>query len=96
MATPAPFPTTLPIVAPFWDDVDLTRTGQVNYINITSGAAGNTANVITQVNDFLSTNRGMTFNADWILAVQWENVCHVKDDLCTANNVSYLSNSLNS
>ena len=88
MSSPTPFPTTLPIVAPFWDDADLRQTGQINYITISSGATGNTANVITQVNDFLSTHLSMTFNADWILAVQWENICHVKDDMCADNDVS--------
>ena len=72
------------MVAPFWDDVDLSQNGQVNYfVNNKSDST----HVINEINRFLSTHLGSNFNADWILAVKWENVCHIRDNNCPVNEV---------
>ena len=72
------------MIAPFWDDVDISQNGQVNYlVNNNSDST----DVIIEINSFLSMYFGSNFNADWILVVKWENVCHIRYNDCPVNEV---------
>ena len=82
---PKLFPIDAPVVAPFWDDIDLHGLGNMSYkiFNSTSSS-----NVIQQVNNFISSEVNLTFSADWILVVQWLNVCPISNSHCNGINVS--------
>lgn len=72
------------MIAPFWDDVDLSQNGQVSYL---LNNKSHSTDLLIEINSFLSTYIGSNFNADWILVVKWENVCHIRDNDCLANEV---------
>ena len=70
------------LVAPFWDDIDLSSTGAVYYEVI---APDNGLSIINQVDTYLSNNQSISFSADWILVAKWLNVCPYThaDQLCS-------------
>ena len=70
------------LVAPFWDDIDLSSTGAVYYEVITPD---NGLSIINQVDTYLSNNQSISFSADWILVAKWLNVCPYTytDQLCS-------------
>ena len=82
---PQLFPIDTPVVAPFWDDIDLRGLGNMSYKIFNSTA---NSNVIQQVNNFVSCEENLTFSADWILVVQWLNVCPFSNSQCNGINVS--------
>ena len=59
------------MVAPFWDDIQLTNTGIVEYGIVTS--ASNT-NIIDEVETFLELNQNVELELDWVLVAKWVNV----------------------
>ena len=82
--TPKEFPIAqVAVVAPYWDDIELISSRQLRY-QIVSGASS----LITQVNNFVSRNSGVAFNANWILWAYWHNVCPYNDETCTSSQVS--------
>ena len=83
--SPKLFPIVTPVVAPFWDDIDLRGLGNISY-NIFNSTSS--SNVIQQVNNFVSLEVNLTFSADWILVVQWLNVCPFSNSQCNGINVS--------
>ena len=56
------------IVAPFFYDVDLRNGGSIEYETHTSGQ------LLQSVSYFVSKNRGIDFNARWMLLVYWNKV----------------------
>ena len=82
---PKLFPIDRPVVAPFWDDIDLSGLGNMSY-NIFNSTSS--SNAIQQVNNFISSEVNLTFSADWILVVQWLNVCPISNSHCNGINVS--------
>ena len=73
--SPQKFPADKPIVAPFWDD----SVGDLKF-NILTSTTG--SNVTQKVNEFLHSKLKLAFNADWILVVQWLNVCPWANSQC--------------
>ena len=82
---PKLFPIDRPVVAPFWDDIDLNGLGNMSY-NIFNSTSS--SNAIQKVNNFVSLEENLTFSADWILVVQWLNVCPWTNSQCNGINVS--------
>ena len=82
---PQLFPIVTPVVAPFWDDINLNGLGNTSFkiFNSTSSS-----NAIQQVNNFISSEVNLTLSADWILVVQWLNVCPISNYHCVGINVS--------
>ena len=76
------------LVAPFWDDTDLSSTGAVYYEVITRD---NGLSVIDQVDTYISNNQSISFSADWILVVKWLNVCPDGDHFCSSTQVKYFA-----
>ena len=74
------------LVAPFWDNTDLSSTGVVYYEVITRD---NGLSVINQVDAYLSNTQSMSFSADWILVAKWLNVCPYGDHSCSSTQVKY-------
>ena len=72
--SPQLFPIDRPVVAPFWDDIHLYGLGNMSYKIFNSTFS---SNVIQQVNNFISSEVNLRFSADWILVVQWLNVCPI-------------------
>ena len=71
------------VVAPFWDDIQLTGSRELRY-KIVSGSSS----LITDVNNFLSSYSGIPFSADWLLWTYWYNVCPYSDSSCTSHQVT--------
>ena len=84
--TPEAFPISYKVIAPYWDDIDLTQQGQINYTLITT--QNDSVGSIALVNNFLASNISVSFSADWILVAQWLDVCPFGNSDCT--NVSYV------
>ena len=85
--SPHTFPySTYNLVAPFWDDIDLSSTGAVYYEVITPD---NGLNIINQVDTYLSNIQSISFSADWILVAKWLNVCPFGNSLCSNIQVNY-------
>lgn len=72
------------IVAPYWDDVDMTITGQGVCTVLTSADGGD---ILTQVDQFLATNISVQFNATMIVVTQWNNVCPYGNSNCPIDEV---------
>lgn len=58
------------LVAPFWDDIDISRDqiGQISYEIHQSGY------YLDQVNDFLQRKRPSTFSGTWMFVAYWDSV----------------------
>ena len=85
---PEPFPLSSAIVvAPFWDDIQLTETGVAQY-NIITSANGST--IIDQVESFLKTNQSVELDLDWVIVAKWVNVCPYGNKFCTSIQASFL------
>lgn len=62
-----PFPSPVPILAPFWDDIIIDLpSAQV----VVATVPGNST-LADQVDDFLSTNQSITYTTSWMVVVQW-------------------------
>ena len=86
---PAAFPySTYNLVAPFWDDINLSSTGAVYYEVITPD---NGLSIINQVDTYLSNIQSISFSADWILVAKWLNVCPYGNNLCSNIQVNYFN-----
>ena len=72
---------TIPVVAPFWDDSDLTGLGFIEYKVVTADDVDN--GTISQVKEFLKTNQSVVLDPDWILITKWINVCPYRNRYCT-------------
>ena len=79
--TPETFPIFEKVIAPYWTDIDTRQKGQINYIIVTKQSTDSVGS-IALVNNFLASNVNVTFNADWILMVQWIEVCPFCDSTC--------------
>ncbi|XP_019848645.1 PREDICTED: uncharacterized protein LOC109580188 [Amphimedon queenslandica] len=66
------FPISIPVIAPYWDDSDLTGRGEVRYAVITPAT---NLSLCNQVNDYLSTSTGSSVSVEWILWAYWYDVC---------------------
>ena len=66
------FPITTPVIAPYWDDNDLSVRGEVCYAIVTPATDPSLCN---QVNNYLSTSTGNSVSVEWILWVYWYDVC---------------------
>lgn len=77
-AIPSLFPTernhirNLFIVAPFWDDIDLRRSGNILYKTFTT-SSGN-IDGIKLANDYILKETGEQFDGEWMLVVTWDHV----------------------
>uniref|UniRef100_A0A1X7V3D2 Uncharacterized protein n=1 Tax=Amphimedon queenslandica TaxID=400682 RepID=A0A1X7V3D2_AMPQE len=74
----------LTIVAPFWDDIQMTGSRQLRY-QIVSGSSS----LINQVNAFLTSHSGVSFSADWLLWAYWHDVCPFSDLNCDFHQSNY-------
>ena len=83
------FPITEKVVAPYWDDIDLTNRGLILYAALIQGQNSrldNSQDIFDTVNGYINTvSKGAArFQANWILAVRWINVCPFMDNRCTS------------
>ena len=60
------------IVAPFWDDVDIRRSGNIFYKVFTT--LSDDAHVMVMVNDYIFQETGEAFYGKWMLVVTWDHV----------------------
>ena len=60
------------IVAPFWDDVDIRRSGNIFYKIFTT--LSDDADVMVMVNDYIFQETGEAFYGEWMLVVTWDHV----------------------
>ena len=77
---PETFPISPKVIAPYWDDIDLSQQGQINYTLVTT--QNDSVGSIALVNNFLASNISVSFSADWILMAQWLDVCPYGNSNC--------------
>ena len=74
----APFPDGAPgayVVAPYWDDVDLRRAGNISYeVHSRSGNNPGSNQLLDEVSGFVENSTGQSFQGSWMLVAEWENV----------------------
>ena len=75
------------MIAPFWDDIELTNTGVVEYGIVNSS---NTSSIINEVETFLKLDQDLDLKLDWVMVAKWENVCPYGNVNCTQVNYSIL------
>ena len=76
------FPITSPVIAPYWDDSDLSVRGEVRYAIVTPTTDPSLCN---QVNNYLSTSTGSSVSVEWMLWTYWYDVCPFTNNNC--NNI---------
>ena len=64
------FPVHVKVIAPYWI---INTPGKLDYLIIKTDISELTK-VINQVNKYLAYNFSISFNADWILVVQWMDI----------------------
>ena len=66
------------MLAPFWSDNDIRRTGSVRYASISFGTTSTGDELITRVNGFFqhqnSDAKEQDFNGQWMLVAFWDSV----------------------
>lgn len=69
------------VVAPYWSDNDIRRSGSVKYINFSSADASNAESegrqLMDEVNRYVQAQQGETeerFEGNWLLAAHWDHV----------------------
>lgn len=79
--TPSPLPTNrngiqnVFLVAPFWDDIDIRRAGNIFY-EVHAAFSGNadSLNLLSQVDTYIQRSTGRTFFGSWMVIAQWDMV----------------------
>ena len=65
-------------MAPFWADTDISITGQILYeVHITSSPSESAA-MVSQVSQYISTQTGVTFDGTWMLVANWDHVAEFR------------------
>ena len=90
---PRLFPISTPVIAPYWDDIDLRGLGELRYTIITPAT---NLSLCNQVNSYLTTSTGSSVSVQWMLWAYWYNVCPYNDNNCQNHQVynydlSYIS-----
>ena len=86
---PKPFPIAEKVVAPYWDDIDLTEKGLILYAALIQGQKSrlnNSLAIFDIVNSYITDTvlkRASVFRAHWILAVRWIDACPYRNSSCT-------------
>ena len=64
------------LVAPYWDDIDIRRDGNVFYEVHSTGDSVEFNNLLSQVSNFITneTTSGEVFTGTWMLIAQWDRV----------------------
>ena len=66
------------MVAPFWSDNDIRRSGSVHYVNITLGDSNHGDELINTVSKFIQHQNDeaaeQNFTGDWMLIAHWDRV----------------------
>uniref|UniRef100_A0A1X7ULZ2 NIDO domain-containing protein n=1 Tax=Amphimedon queenslandica TaxID=400682 RepID=A0A1X7ULZ2_AMPQE len=76
---PNSFPISTPVIAPFWNDNELTGRGEARYAIITPTT---NLSLCNQVNDYLSNSTGSSVSVEWILWAYWYDLCPYGDNIC--------------
>ena len=76
-----------PVIAPYWDDIDLHGLGELRYAIITPTT---NLSLCNQVNSYLTTSTGSIVSAQWILWAYWYNVCPFGDNNCQNHQVDMI------
>lgn len=59
------------LIAPFWDDFDIRREGNIYYEIHSTNSSSESALLIDRVSEFISNRSGADFNGNWMLVTQW-------------------------
>ena len=83
--TPEPF-STLPanvfVVAPYWDDIDLSSKGVVRYAVITHSHP-TLSFWLNRTSELIKKNNKEEFKVSWLLVARWIDVCPFGDKDCS-------------
>ena len=72
------------LVAPFWDDIDIGRSGTISYETFESGY------YLEQVNAYIQRQRQNTFQGTWMINVYYKEVGHYSSVLGEVNDNTLL------
>ena len=63
------------LVAPYWDDVDIRLAGNISY-EVHSRSSNNPGSnqLLDQISQFIEDSIGESFQGDWMLIAEWEEV----------------------
>ena len=87
---PNQFPISEKVVAPYWDDIDLTEKGLFVYAALIQGQESrlnNSQAIFDVVNCYITDTvlKGASvFQANWILAVRWIDTCSINYPSCNS------------
>ena len=63
------------LVAPYWDDVDISLAGNISYEVHSSRSNSLESNqLINRISDFIAGSTGQPFQGSWMLIAEWEEV----------------------
>ena len=62
------------VIAPFWSNNDIRRTGRVRY-EVYDGSTTASMDVLNRISDVVVNRTGESFQGVWMLLVEWED-CH--------------------
>ena len=80
------------MIAPYWDDIDLSSKGLVLYAALIQGQDSHLNNSLNIVNGYVTDTvlNGAVFKASWILAVRWIETCPYGNSNCILVCINYL------
>ena len=78
---PQSFPILYNVIAPYWDDIDLSNKGVVRYATITRSHPTLSC-LLDLTNDLIEELENVEFNATWVLVARWIDVCPFGDSRC--------------
>ena len=63
------------LVAPYWDDVDIRLAGNISYeVHSRSNNNPGSNQLLDQISQFIEDSSGDSFQGDWMLVAEWEEV----------------------
>ena len=79
---PDHFPTFTQVIAPYWDDTDLSERGSVIFDSFN---AHNGSHVLIKVSDFINSVQGsITFEASSVNVIYWKDICPYGNPKCSS------------
>ena len=71
------------VVAPYWDNIDLSVKGEVRYDVVTSSTNHPTLSCLLELtSDLIREEENVEFEASWLLVARWIDVCPFGDSNC--------------
>ena len=80
----ARFPIPHRVIAPYWDNIDMREQGRIEYYE----SSDSNHSALRQVNAYFNERTDVSFQASWILVVQWIDCCSLGDEKCINESIN--------